>query len=270
LWVSQRDTLDSAWETPQNLTMINTSSDDHAANLTHDGHWLFFFSTRPGGCNGGLRQELWAAHRKNKRDDFGWEPPINLGCTLNAPGADSGAPGHWQDDATGIHYLYFARNYTPANAQGFNIHVSTCSAGLAACNQQQLWTTPQPITELNSPGFRTTKTGIRHRDGLEIILASMRPGTGAAGGHDLWVSTRPSAEDPWSIPINLNVDNQDKCLQLNIDPGSCPVLNTTANDSAAALSWDGQTLLFYSNRPGGFGGNDLYISTRQKAHGKQD
>jgi WD40 repeat protein len=267
LWVSQRDSLDDAWQAPQNLTMLNSSSDDHAANLTDDGHWLFFFSARPGGCNGGQRTELWASHRRNKRDDLGWDQPINLGCTLNAPGTDSGAPGHWQDD-TGIHYLYFARNYTPANPQGFSIYVSTCTAELESCIQQQLWSSPVYVAELSSPGFRTTKTGIRHRDGLEIIVSSMRPGAGAVGGHDLWVSTRPSAGDPWSIPVNLNLDNQAKCLQVNINPGSCPAVNTTANDSAAALSWDGQTIMFYSNRPGGYGGNDLYISTRQKLRGK--
>ena len=46
-----------------------------------------------------------------------------------------------------------------------------------------------------------------------------------------------------------------------------PVLNSTANDGAPALSWDGQTLIFYSNRAGGLGSNDLYMSTRQKLTG---
>jgi len=33
---------------------------------------------------------------------------------------------------------------------------------------------------------------------------------------------------------------------------------------APALSWDGTTLYFYSDRPGGFGGRDLYFATRRK------
>ena len=33
---------------------------------------------------------------------------------------------------------------------------------------------------------------------------------------------------------------------------------------APALSWDGTTLYFYSTRPGGFGGRDLYVATRRK------
>jgi hypothetical protein len=85
--------------------------------------------------------------------------------------------------------------------------------------------------------------------------------------NELASDPRVSAQDVWSIPININVENVDKCNQLGIDPGSCPVANTTANDGAAALSWDGQTMIFYSNRSGGDGGNDLYMSTRKKLAG---
>ena len=35
-----------------------------------------------------------------------------------------------------------------------------------------------------------------------------------------------------------------------------------------ALSWDGTTLYFFSNRPGGFGGNDLWVSKRNKLTGR--
>jgi len=50
----------------------------------------------------------------------------------------------------------------------------------------------------------------------------------------------------------------------NVNNGSATTVNTGANDGAPALSWDGQTIVFYSNRAGGLGGNDLYFSTRQK------
>ena len=266
LWVSQRDSVESPWQKPENLTMLNSPFDDHAPNLTTDGHWLFFYSTRLDGCNGNGRTELWAAHRQNKRDDFGWEPPFNLGCTLNIPGADEGAPTFWEDDTTGNLYLYFARNLTPANGNGLDIYVSTCASDLSSCNRQQLWSPGTFVAELNSPG-RDTRTAISRRDGLQMIVTSNR--AGSAGGLDLWISTRASAQDSWSIPININLENMDKCGQLGIDPGSCPVVNSTANDGAAALSWDGRTMIFYSNRGGGFGGNDLYMSTRKKLTGSE-
>jgi len=267
LWVTQRDSLDSPWETPLPLPMLNSPSsstyEDMAANFASDGHWLFFHSQRPSDCvpAGGIRQ-LWVAHRQDKRDDFGWESPINLGCLLNGPTDDAG-PTFFEDQTTGTLYLYFTRDLTPPTQDpagiGFDVYVSTCTADLDACNRQQLWSAGTYVAELSSP-FRDTRTAIRRRDGLEMIVTSNR--TSTVGGLDLWVSTRDSAQDPWSLPINLNSDNVNK--------GGDPVLNTTANDGAAALSWDGLTMIFYSNKAGGFGGNDLYISTRQRLPGKCD
>jgi hypothetical protein len=63
---------------------------------------------------------------------------------------------------------------------------------------------------------------------------------------DLWVSTRSNTCDPWSTPERLSS------------------VNSAANDGAPTISADGTTMFFYSNRPGGFGGNDLYMSTRTK------
>jgi hypothetical protein len=262
LWVAQRDSVDSDWQAPQPLTQINSpynsTYQDHAPNLTTDGHWLLFHSSRPGGCNaGGGRQELWASHRKNKRDDFGWEEPFNLGCTLNIAAADDAGPNFWQDEATGTSYLYFTRNLTPSNPNGFDIYLSTCTSDLDSCNRQQLWTPGVYVAELNVAGARDTRTAIRRRDGLEMIISSNRT-TGGAGMLDLWVSTRASAQDPWSIPLNLNQDNLNK--------GSNVVVDTGLNDSAPALSWDGETMVFWSNRAGGL--NDLYVSTRSKASGQ--
>ena len=102
--------------------------------------------------------------------------------------------------------------------------------------------------ELNGP-FRDTRTAIR-RDGLEMFLsldAAGRPG--GIGSQDLWVSTRATTADPWSTPVNLG-----------------PTVNTTAFDGAPALSFDGTTLYFFSTRPGGFGGNDLYVTMRQRVN----
>lgn len=253
LWVTQRDSLDSPWGTPQNLTMLNTAYRDFAPNLSTDGHWLFFHSSRPGGCGGA---DIYAAHRQNKRDDFGWEAPINLGCTLNGPNDDAG-PNFYADDSTGTLYLYLTRNTQPntPNSDTFDIYVSTCTSDIDSCNTQQLWSAPSPVTELNSP-VRDTRTAIRRRDGLEMILASNRP-DGSVGSSDLWVSTRASVLDAWSTPANLDSDI------------THPIVNSTAFDGAPALSWDGQTMIFYSQRAGGYGSSDLYVTTREKLNGPQ-
>jgi len=77
-------------------------------------------------------------------------------------------------------------------------------------------------------------------DGLLLFLGSDRPG--GSGGHDLWVTTRATTNDPWGEPVNLG-----------------PTVNSSAPyDQTPSISADGSTLYFSSNRPGGIGDSDIY------------
>src|SRR5580765_5344319 len=49
----------------------------------------------------------------------------------------------------------------------------------------------------------------------------------------------------WSTPVNLG-----------------PTINSASSDQEAGISRDGLSLYFASNRPGGFGGFDMYVSQR--------
>ena len=80
-------------------------------------------------------------------------------------------------------------------------------------------------------------------DGLSLFFGSNRPG--GEGVADLWVSTRPTIDDPWGAPVNLG-----------------PTVNSPDEESDPSLSADGLTLYFKSSRPGGFGGLDLWFTTR--------
>ena len=102
---------------------------------------------------------------------------------------------------------------------------------------------PVLVNEL-SGALNDVTPGVRH-DGLEVIIASNREGS--IGAQDLWVSTRKAVGDPWLAPVN---------------PG--PVINSSGNDNFPSLSSDRETLFFSSDRPGGLGGSDIYISTRSK------
>ena len=121
--------------------------------------------------------------------------------------------------------------------KGFDIYATT------RMGDDDGWGPPALVPELSSP-FRDTRTTIR-RDGLEMIMSTGRPG--GVGSEDLWVSTRGSTLDPWSPPVNLG-----------------ETVNSTAFDGAPALSFDGTTLYFFSERPGGFGKRDLYVTTRAR------
>jgi hypothetical protein len=259
LWVMQRDSIDAAWGPPSNLTFLNTPSTDFAPEFSTDGHWLFFHSDRPGGCGTTSNTDIYAAHRKDRSDPFGWDEIDHLGCTLNTSSNDAG-PTVFQDPKTGGFTMYINRNLSPPpDMDGFDIYMSTCFADISLCNRLQLWGPAIYVPELSLTGFRDTRTAIRRRDGLEMILTSNRPG--GCGSQDLWVSTRASTDDVWSTPVNVDP----------IDPSTglptC-VTNKSSLDGAMAISWDATELYFFSNRtPGGFGGNDLYRTTRTKLTG---
>ncbi len=80
-------------------------------------------------------------------------------------------------------------------------------------------------------------------DDLSLYFASDRPF--GFGGIDIWVSRRACVTCLWDTPANLG-----------------PHINTAANDNGPELSIDGHLLFFFSNRPGGEGGLDLYMSRR--------
>jgi len=80
-------------------------------------------------------------------------------------------------------------------------------------------------------------------DGLETYFDSER--AGGSGQWDLWVSRRASIDEDWGPPENLG-----------------PTVNTEKDDSNASISADGLTLYFSSDRPGGYGNFDIYMTTR--------
>ncbi|MBP7053242.1 MAG: PD40 domain-containing protein [Phycisphaerae bacterium] len=80
-------------------------------------------------------------------------------------------------------------------------------------------------------------------DGLEVYFGSAHKA--GQGGADLWVFTRASVEDDWGLPENLG-----------------PIVNSAAGDRGASIAVDGLELYFFSNRPGGYGNADIYVTRR--------
>jgi hypothetical protein len=237
IWVSQRASLDDPWGPPQNLgPNINTDGNEFGPDFSPDGDWLFFSSTRPPGAIGA--PQIWVSYRRDVDDDFGWRPAVNLGPEINLPGVDSNAPTFFQDHKTGVTSIYFNSILRRGGPGDFDIYVSRQ-------RENGRFARAKIVRELSSQQ-RDTRTAIR-RDGLEIFITSNRPG--GSGGIDLWVSTRETTLEPWSTPVNLR-----------------PPINTADDDGGPALSCDGTTLYFYSTRPGGSGGRDLYVTTRHKIH----
>jgi Tol biopolymer transport system component len=93
----------------------------------------------------------------------------------------------------------------------------------------------------------TENTPAISADGLSLYFGSTR--AGGAGSADLWVSHRESAASDWEAPRNLGA-----------------TVNSPDIDAGAALSRDGHWLYFTSNRAGGSGSNDNWVSYRTDVH----
>ena len=152
--------------------------------------------------------------------------PVPLGPAINTSDSDL-APAYFENRKRGLPQLFFNR---PQPGSAFTDIYVADAFGSAV-----------PVTELNSTGndARPSITA----DGLEIFFHSNR--TGSAGS-DMYSSVQKSVLESWSEPKTLGT-----------------VVNTAASDFLGAISPDGETLFFTSTR-GGFGLNDIYVTTRTK------
>ena len=233
LYVSQRSSVDEPWGTPMDVLALNSEDVDQAPALSRDGHYMFFVSNRDGGT-GAL--DIYVSYRAQIHDDFGWEPPVEIKEINSA--VNEGGPSYFENDG-GRPQLYFQSQR--AGGAGFaDIYMSELQ-------EDGTWSAPARVVELSS-SFQDQKPAIRF-DGLEIMIQSNRP---PSVRFDLWVSTRESVTAPWSKPTLVN----------NV--------NSASNDTLPYLSGDGMALYFTSDRPVGAGPTDLWVSTRQRAHGNEE
>src|SRR2546426_3581441 len=103
------------------------------------------------------------------------------------------------------------------------------------------WSEPVIVEGVNSPFAEQTPT--LSPDELSLYFQSDRPD--GFGIIDIWVARRECLDCPWGAPMNVG-----------------PVINGSGAEFAPDLSADGHLLFFSSNRSGGQGGNDIWISHR--------
>jgi hypothetical protein len=227
LWVSRRAHRHAPWEAASNLGPgINTPANERSPALSRNRRLLFFATDRAGGSGG---FDIWLSWRPDPNDDFGWQAPVNLGTAINTAATDAG-PSFLERGPFPELFLASAR---PGGAGSLDIYLGSVPGGWAG--------PPALIAELSSP--QPDLTPSVRGDGLEVVFASGRPG--GLGNFDLWHAFRKSVHEPWSPPTNLG-----------------PEINTELLEVFPSLSFDARTLVFQSTRSGGYGGSDLYVSTR--------
>jgi Tol biopolymer transport system component len=105
------------------------------------------------------------------------------------------------------------------------------------------WTMLENIGPPVNTSYRDSGPDIS-ADGLTLFFDSDRPG--GSGESDIWVTTRTTKSDPWGTPVNLG-----------------PIVNASSYDAYPSVSADGLILFMQSYRPGGYGGYDIWMATRQ-------
>ncbi|MGE0449825.1 MAG: OmpA family protein [Vicinamibacterales bacterium] len=104
------------------------------------------------------------------------------------------------------------------------------------------WSSPTPLRMRQFEHNASRLEIMLAPDGRHLLLAIRN--RDANGEHDLFVSTLGS-DDVWSKPANLGAN-----------------VNSPARECSPFMAPDDRTLYFCSNRPGGLGGYDFYVTRR--------
>jgi hypothetical protein len=225
MYVAWRDKVGDSFGNAVNLgPKINSPYGDHSATFSEDGHWMYFASSRPGGCGG---YDLYVSHRDDINDHLGWQEPQHLGCTVNTA-SDEACPFFMTDEQTGISRLYLVRN----SAQGENdFAIFMSPVGISATELRMA----SPVVELNSA------IGDYHFEARHGLIWSKR--AGGYGGADIWGTSFSPQTNQWTEPENMGAS-----------------INTEHHETLPSSTADGM-VFFPSNRPGGYGGYDIYFAT---------
>ena len=248
LYVSKRDSIEGPWGEPQPLTTLNTALWESCPALSLDEHRLYFTSPRPDGCGG---QDIYVSRRHDRRDDFGWEPPVNLGCeSEGGPNSETNdlMPALFEDERSSV-LMYFS-----------SLRSGNWDTYQSKMGRDDRFGPATPVSELNSPEIEHGPT-VR-RDGLEVIFQRSTPTPYPYPNDyslDFWAATRRSTRDPWSTAVHVP--------SLGTPPGGLFEGPAWAQGKIS-LSFDGRELYFASWRPD-LGNCDLWVARREKLHGKK-
>ncbi len=232
LWVARRSAPGAPWQ----IECLRINLDgyiDSAPDLTPDGHWLYFTSDRPGST--GTQRDIWVSRREDLRDDQGWSAPFNLGPPVNTNAPEQG-PSYFVTREARYFRLLPKQKLMFVRATGGNFDIWEVNM-----LDDLPFGSVKRVDELDTDEFWESGPSVSS-DGLEVLFQRSAP----SGPFDIFFSTRREPDLPWSIPVNLGA----------------PINTTTSSDASATRSSDGTLLYFESNRPGGFGGSDIWFSTR--------
>jgi Tol biopolymer transport system component len=229
--VASRDEKWSEWSTPVLVPNINSAFEDANPAISKDGLSLYFQSVRPGGYGAA---DIYVAQRIST--DLDWNAPVNLGPAINTASFEL-TPALSRDG----HYLFFV---SPRATGLADIYVSYRND----VHDDFAWQAPTMLgPEINTSFIDTAPTFFENDDdGLpQLYFNSNRPG--GMGLSDVYMTEINPAGGFWPAVL-------------------VPELSSPQNDVASEIFRNGLEMFFQSDRPGTFGGADLWTSVRDSVH----
>jgi hypothetical protein len=218
---------------PGTSTELNTPFQDGCPIESPDGLSLYMASTRPRFA-GDTRTDIdiWVAHRESK--DAPWGAPENLPAPVNST-ADDFCP----TPVRGDRLFFVSRRVVPG---------LTCGMGdiyLTRNSPAHGWQEPEHL-------------GCEADGGPNTALDEQGPSYVKTRGPALYFSSGPD--------INVSQRHGDGSFG---PPAPVAELNSAAADIQPNVRRDGREIVFASNRPdpSAFGGQDIWVSTRQDVNG---
>lgn len=240
---------DGQWQPGAALDQLNSEFDEIGPALNHDGRRMYFYSNRPGGHGG---YDIYSSELTQE----GWSSPTNLGRNVNTL-------GHEYDPAIapdGLSLFFASNRDIDTEQQSAKKHAkfdpwkTTLRARLGSTQFDLYtarretvdvdWQLAEPLTAINRP-LSDEGAPFVSSDGAFLYFASDRPfRSGEDSNLDLYRVRRNGNE--FGEPENLG-----------------PSINSAAHETEPALSPEGYTLVFSSNREG----NDrLYVSAAKEVY----
>jgi hypothetical protein len=208
---------------PEPINIPGITSGDFT--MTADRLEAYFVSiNRPEGYG---REDIWFCRRQSTED--AWGPAVNLGLNVNTSVCDS--QPCISADGTELYFSDVSPWGTPSRPGGRgggDIWVTR------RANRDDEWAVPINLGAPVNTGGMETYPNIS-ADGLSLHFSN----------GDIWLATRPTRDDDWDSRVRVTGG-----------------VNTSSWEGFPSLSADGRVLFFYSDRSGGYGGMDIYMSMR--------
>lgn len=210
---------------------VNSEYKEYKPLLSPDGQVLYFSRKNHPENLGGVNdsEDIWYSEKHPETGE--WMKAKNMGPTLNNEGPNyvsSVTP-----DGKSV-LLLLGNTYLENGKMAAGVSVSS--------NQNGEWSKPEKLEIKNEYNYADKSYFFLANNRKVLLMSVMREDT--KGGIDMYVSFLED-DSTWTEPLNIGAD-----------------VNTVGDEVSPFMAADDKTLYFSSNGYSGFGGSDVYASTR--------